>query len=334
MAETPPISNTPYPVVAQPATGTLTAGMSASDARAVLNNLGINVNDVLSGQNIQQTIPSPSPRPDDLLGIRAGIYDTTGVNQAQTAYQQALAASQAATQGLNTRLQQLSNRPVSLSKITGQQAQEREVSSNEINALNDAAQLALQTYQAKKGEADTQFGIRESEIKDKRALQTQYSGAGIKLTDSFDDAIKKIDKYAGKQKKEAYKDALKKQALALGLKTKGSTKDLEKRLRKASKESLDMAKQESELKLEALRMDIENTRSTITNRGSENEKDVIGATIEITDPNNPLNTILLNKRTGKPIDTSSFFPKQEEEAQGNGWWDQFNVTNPSTWFNF
>jgi hypothetical protein len=253
------VTNTPYANVVNPTSATLTSGMTSSEASQILAQLGINVNDVLSSSNIAQTTSGATPAVDDLLGIRAGLMESTGTNAAYATYQQAMAAAQKASQGLSTGLQQLSNRPVSLSKITGSQAQLREVASNEIQTLQDAANLALQTYQAKKGEAEAQFGIREAEISQKRTLQAQYPGAGIKLTDSFDGAIKKISKYQEDVAKKEYKDKLKGIALELGIKTKGLSKgELERKIAKKNKAALEQAKQAADLDLEYKRKQIAN----------------------------------------------------------------------------
>jgi hypothetical protein len=253
------VTNTPYANVVNPTSATLTSGMTSSEASQILAQLGINVNDVLSSSNIAQTTSGATPAVDDLLGIRAGLMESTGTNAAYATYQQAMAAAQKASQGLSTGLQQLSNRPVSLSKITGTQAQLREVASNEIQTLQDAANLALQTYQAKKGEAEAQFGIREAEISQKRTLQAQYPGAGIKLTDSFDGAIKKISKYQEDVAKKEYKDKLKGIALELGIKTKGLSKgELERKIAKKNKAALEQAKQAADLDLEYKKAQIAN----------------------------------------------------------------------------
>lgn len=213
-------------------TGTLTAGMSASDARAVLDQLGINVNDVLSSGNIQSTVVNPTPRPDDLLGIRANLYNTLGVNKAQADLNAASQAAASAVTGLNKDLTSLSGRPVSLSKITGQQGQLAKIRQGDIQVLQDAERNLLNIYNAKKGEADAQLAIREAEISDKRTLQRQYPGAGIDFNDDNTKILQKITQYQKDQKKELYKDSLKEKALALGLSTKGSRKALESRIKK------------------------------------------------------------------------------------------------------
>lgn len=316
MADTTTTTTAPVPAV--PATGVLTAGMSASDAKAILAQLGINVNDVLGSSNAVGTIQNPARKPDDLLGIRSDLYTSLGVNDSQTALLAAQKASQDATNGLNKDLTALRGRPVSVSKFTGQMAQESMVRQGDIEALQNAEKLALATYQSKKSEADSQFGILESEVKEKRQYQIQYPGAGIKASDSFDKVVKKLDTYQKEQKKEAYKDTLKASLLALGESTKGSRKVLESRLKKINKTAYNQAQQEAKLKLEALRLDIENTKSTIAARGKESA-------------NNSSNLYTYDPYTGKYSDANgnpvSSVPKgaiinekklNENDLNGNG----------------
>lgn len=296
-----PITNTPYQ-----------APLTPSTAAQTLNQYGIDPNQVLSADNIQQTINNPAPAPDDLLGIRSSLYNTTGVNAAQAEYQAARQAASSAALGLNERLTGLRGRTVSLNKITGTQAQERAVSSNEIDALNASEQLSLGNYQAKKSEADAQFAIRESEVTQKRSLQAQYPGAKISVADSFDQAFTKIDKYAEDQKKEVYKASLKAKALDLGLKTKGNTKQLEKRISKVNKNALKYVNRKTELELSLLEANIKQTKAQTANIGADNAN-AIGNTIEVQDPNDPLSTILIDKKTGKPVDVAKIL-----EAAGMG----------------
>ena len=55
----------------------------------------------------------------------------------------------------------------------------------------------------------------------------------------------------------------------MGIKTSGSTKDLEKRIGSESKSALELAKKRSELEMEQIRTSIANTKSEIANRGTE-----------------------------------------------------------------
>ena len=256
VASTPavaPISNTPYV-------------MTPAVATNLVNQYGIDPNQVLSSENINQTINNPTPAPDDLLGIRNQLYADNGVNTAQQAYQTAQQAASSATLGLNERLTGLRGRAVSMSKITGTQAQERAVSQGEIDALNESARLAQADYAAKKGNADELFQIRNQEISEKKAVMLQYPGAKIGFGDSFEQVTKKLTKYQDEVKKQAEKDAFKSALRDLGLKTSGSYKDLEKRLTKAGKEKAAEATKVAAQTWRKNELDIQNTISTIAER--------------------------------------------------------------------
>ena len=323
------ITNTPY-ADTQP--------MTTSEALKILQGANLNANEVLSADNIQSTLNQTTPATtsansiDDLLGIRSDIYNTLGVNNAQTAYQTALKSAQDAQNALNSVFTGISGRPVSLSKITGQQSQAQRTYGNSIDALNDAADLAQSDYLAKKSEADTQFSIRESEIKEKRSYQLQYSGAGIKLSDDWDTVAKKLSDYQEEQEKDAYKSELKKMAIQYGISTKGlSTKNLEKKISKVNKSAAEQAKQEANLKLEQIKLDIENTKSLIANRGSE-ESDKSNLKTFQEDGK----TYFYDSNTGdvfRPdgIDNTSDNLFQDE-TEGTPSDSNFKWYNPLTWF--
>lgn len=261
---TVPVSNTPY-----------AAPMTPIQATQLVNQYGIDPTQVLSAQNIQQTIKAPAPAPDDLLGIRRNLYASEGVNTAQEAFIAAQKAASSAALGLNERLTGLRGRSVSLSKITGTQAQERAVSQGEIDALNESARIAANDYAAKKGNADEMFQIRNQEISEKKQIMLQYPGAGVGFGDSFSTVSKKLTKYQDKVAKDEWKQKLKLLAMETGasLKSKhggtASVKTLENNIAKVSKSKLKMAEQEFGLKMEALKMDIANTKSTIAERNKK-----------------------------------------------------------------
>lgn len=291
-----PISNTPFPEVMTPTTAT-----------SLVNQYGIDPTQVLSAENIAATTTAPTPAPDDLLGIRSQLYNEQGVNAAQTAYQNALKAASSATLGLNERLTGLRGRAVSMSKITGTQAQERAVSQGEIDALNESARIALADYTAKKGNADEMFQIRNQEISEKKQIMLQYPGAKVTFGDSMEQVSAKLSDYQKQQEKDAWKKTLKQMAMQLGVKTSGSSKDLEKRIRKANKATLDMAKEEHNLKMESMRMDILKTKASIAEGSSglayETRLDANGNLIQIT----------TNKNTGEVVSTSIIDKKGDDK---------------------
>jgi hypothetical protein len=315
----PVINNTPYADTMTPA-----------QAQSIVAGAGIDPNAVLSAGNVNATINNPAPAPDDLLGIRSEIYNNEGVNTAQTALTAAQAAAATALNNMNARITGLGGRTVSMSKITGSQAQERLVSQGEIDALNSDVANKLTDYQLKKGNADDMFGIRSGEVKEKQALMTKYAGAGIKVSDSFEQASAKIEKYADEQKKEIQKDALKDMALSLGLSTSGSRADLRRRISKANKTALDKADKLADLKIEAMKADIENTRSQIADRNNGGAGGNGDNQIVEDDMGNSWN--IQTDKNGKIIGKEQIFPSAPEAPKEDiGWGGTWN--QPSTWFN-
>lgn len=249
--------------------------INPNEVQRILSAYQATPQDVFTTSNINQTATSPIPAPDDLLGIRSQINTELGIPGLQTSYQTAYQDLLNAKAAAREQQTALSNLPQALGVIRGEQAIAGEQASNRISALSDAAAVAQSALQAAQQEASAQFGIRQGEVEQKRSIILQYPGAGITFGDSFDTIANKLDTYqtkiAEEEQKTAYKNSLKNIALELGLKTKGSTKELEKRISKANKAALEQAKKESDLKLEQMRMDIENTKSLISERSKKSD---------------------------------------------------------------
>lgn len=240
---------------------------SQPDTAAIVNQFQADPNAVLSANNIAQTISNPVPRPDDLLGIRKYIGNELGIDQKQAAFDtvyQGLQQFDTATQELDRKIVE---QPLGMNVIRGEQATASNLRASEREGLVRELEVAQSALQAAKAEQDTQFQIRQAEVQQKQQIMLQYPGAKIHAGDSFEAVAGKLEKYQKDLKKEAYKDALKQQLLAVGEKTSGNTKSLEKRLKKVNKSAYKRAQEEADLKLEALKMDIANTRSLISERG-------------------------------------------------------------------
>lgn len=252
--------------------------INSNEVQRILSAYQATPQDVFTTSNINQTATSPTPAPDDLLGIRSQINTDLGIPGLQTSYQTAYQDLLNAKAAAREQQTALSNLPQALGVIRGEQAIAGEQASNRISALSDAAAVAQSALQAAQQEASAQFGIRQGEVEQKRSIILQYPGAGITFGDSFDTIAKKLDTYqtkvAEEEQKTAYKNSLKNIALELGLKTKGSTKELEKRISKANKQALEDAKKANELDLEYKKAQINQLKSKI---GGVDEKDIITA---------------------------------------------------------
>jgi len=243
-------------------------------------NFTADLNNVFSTSNINQYATNPTAAPDDLLNIRNTIYNELGIPNLQKQYQDIYKGVLGYDLTTAAQQQAIEGQPVSMNVIRGSQAQaanQRALQRQGLVAQADVAQSALQ---AALGEAGVQYGIRANEVEQKRNLILQYPGAKITFGDSMDSIVGKLNTYQKQEEKDAYKKELKKMAMSLGVKTSGNTKALEKRISKVNKNARKQAEEEANLKLEAMRWDIANTKSTIANRGASSGLDAISQQIK------------------------------------------------------
>lgn len=245
--------------------------MSTSEANQILNNYGVNPTQVLSATNVANTVTNPTVAPDDLLGIRANITKELGLDTQNTAYQNALAAARNKVTELNKTTAIMEGNRVNLGVIRGEQAQARTLATPEIQALQDQAALEQDRLNALTTERDYRVGVAEKNIDFTRQMKVQYAGAGIKFGDSLDSMETKLVAYQKKQKKEAEKDALKSALRQLGLKTSGSSKELESRLSKYSKAAAKDAKRMAQLQYDSGSIDLALKKVQLQKANQENK---------------------------------------------------------------
>jgi len=233
--------------------------ISLNSALAPAQPLTVTPQQVYSSANIAQATTAPAAAPGDLLGIRTQISNELGLPGLQTDYTKTLnelTAAKTAAMNQNTAIENL---PQALGVIRGEQAQAQNIASNKLQALADTANVKQQAIQAANLELAARYGIREQEVNQKRELMVKYPKAGITFGDSFESVTSKLGEYETKLANDTKKDALKTSLMALGLKTSGSTKDMEKRLKKANKEAYKRTIEESDLKLQAAKLQIAKT---------------------------------------------------------------------------
>lgn len=216
---------------------------------------------VYTTSNIQQATTTPVAAPDDLLGIRKQIMGELGVTSQQEQVNQL--AQQLAAQRQTGRAQQLAiqNLPQALNVIRGEQAQAQQISATQEQALAENLNAAQSALAAKTLEAQSQFEIRQNEVQEKKNLMVQYPGAKITFGDSMTAVASKLETYQKQAEKDAYKKELKKMALSLGVKTSGSTKDIEKRISKVNKNARKEAETEAKLKIDQLKLSIASAKN-------------------------------------------------------------------------
>lgn len=177
---------------------------------------------------------------------------TAELQQAINAEKQGLRST---TTGLEYQNDQaLGSTGASMNLIGRQVGRASELSSDRQAALGEQLQAATAYQQGLEQTAREKYNIVQAEKSKINALIVQTGNqAGISPTDTFEVATEKAFKWEQKQKEEAkktaQKDDLKAKLQALGLKTSGSMKDLEKRLNKAIKEDKASKKKIADIEL-------------------------------------------------------------------------------------
>lgn len=229
-----------------------------------------------SATNITNTLNNPAAPPDysDPMGYRARLEQETGLTDIRNRSMAAVDKIRKFDQSSLANQNYLENQTLKMGVITGQQASQARLRAQERGTIVDEANAVQDLLLAKQQEVQDRYATYEENRNMLTQLILNNPGAKIKYTDTPESAASKLEKYAKDAKKEAYKDSLKAIALEYGIKTKGkSTKALEKAIGKVKKSALKRAQQESDLKLEALKLDIQNTKSIIANRGKSGSGD-------------------------------------------------------------
>lgn len=231
----------------------------------------VDPNQVYSAANVQATQQAPTPAPDDLLGIRSSIQAELGIPQLQTQYNDLYKAYLGGQSSLEKQQADIMGQALNMQVLRGETARARELAAPELAAQGRGLQAIGQNLAAAQMEASERFGIRSSEVQEKKNLMAQYPGAGIKFSDSFDKAIDRLEDYQKELEKDAEKDAYKDALRSMGLSTKGSRGELEDRLRDANRAEYNKAQRIVDLQIQGLEADLSNTRSIIANRGKAEE---------------------------------------------------------------
>ena len=236
---------------------------------------------VYGADNINAAVTSPTGPPN--LNDPMGIYDfyTGGqdVKDAQLKAQQDAGALAKAQSTAEARQLAIEQQPLEgMNFILGEQSRAGQLDAQQISALARSAGVSQSAAAAilatAKEKADIALGARNQLTQ----LITNNPGAGITYTDTPESASVKMETFrineekrldakraellnqAEKKDKESAKDRekqdLKDQAMALGLKTKGSRNELRKRIAKAAKKDKKTQDMIDDLKLQQARKDL------------------------------------------------------------------------------
>jgi hypothetical protein len=193
-------------------------------------------------QNLAAVATGTVSKPDysDPLKLRQYYMDELGVPGALTELQSLNQAIGAFDTSTEQTLNAIENKPIRMGVITGEQAATERSRSTTRNSLV-REQIAKQSFvDSARNEAENRFSLANAERQKLQELILSTNGkAGISYADSFEQATKKagdyMEKKAEEDKKEAEKDYLKKLALEYGVSSKGSRKDIRKRIEKVAK---------------------------------------------------------------------------------------------------
>jgi len=232
--------------------------------------LNIDPSAVYSASNINQASTSPVAPPN--LGDPMGLYDyylnsgdIQGAQQSLKTINEQYNKARATSRAQQTAIENIPRE--SMSFIGTAQQRAGTLANQQLQALSEskmAQQSYIDTLQSK---ARDKFNIANQQRAQLQDLIAQTGGrAGISYTDTYEQAVKKADKYqekktkeeAEKAKKDAYKQSLKDTYTQLkGYAPKAmSTSELEKKVKKLSKGAVEEAKKladlEYQIKLKAL----------------------------------------------------------------------------------
>lgn len=222
-----------------------------------------------SAPNIASTTTAPVTKPNlsDPFGLYAQYMSTPDIVAAQQGAKTAQQALLGATQASRDEQTAIGQRLQSATRIRGAQAYAQQLASNKIAALNEAYTLAASNVDALTKAAQSQYQIALGERENIQNLIAKTGGkAGISYADTYESALQKATDYQTnleeEKNKQAYKDSLKQTALQLGIKTKGSTGDLEKRLKKYYKSEKEYEKEIKALEKKAKQKALAGTGSS------------------------------------------------------------------------
>lgn len=198
-----------------------------------------------SGANVVAAIAGTTPtyNYNDPYGARSSIEQRLGYGDAtaaEEAAQKSLLGFQDTTRATINSLR--ANRDLSTGLEAGFESQRTREATQQEQVLANELQLAQNKRLALENKVSQEYDIYTGERNKREAamLDAMQYGAkvdmGMSLTDIAKAGTSAKKKYEEKTAKDKYKSDLKSTAMSLGIKTKGNTKELEKRITKYYKE--------------------------------------------------------------------------------------------------
>jgi len=235
--------------------------------------------DVFTPGNVAQTLTNPVAPYDysDPLKLQERVRTDLGLPDVEKQYQEAIANLRSFDTGTTRQQFGIEQELNPMGVIRGEQATALGQRSLSRQGFADTAQTLADRYNALQSEATNKFNILNTERSNLQQLMINNPGAGITYTDTIDKATQKLETYRVQQEKiaekkaeeaqkKAYKDNLKSTALQLGIKTSGSTKEIEKRLKKYYGSQAEYNKTIQNLELQAKRQSLSSSGAAGSNK--------------------------------------------------------------------
>jgi len=262
---------TPEPTTPGIAEAASSNPVSANSLTDLTNQASSALSNVYSSQNIANAVASPVAKPDfsDPLKLYDFYMNSLDIANTRTETKTLQEQINGLNETLRNTLNVYKNKTMGMNAIRGAQAAASDTAALPLQALSEqlgAKQAYLSTLTA---DATNKFNIAKEQRDQLSSLISSTGGkAGINYTDTFESAVSKAEKYAEEKRKDDEKDAYKKELRALGLKTSGSRKELEKRLIKYNKSAAADVKKLADLNYQSKLLDIQNTKSIINDRNN------------------------------------------------------------------
>ncbi len=241
---------------------------STAPNNSILKQLNINPDSVLGADNVTQTIQNPVQAPTDALGIFTNQEASLGIPQLKEAFSTAQKNFLKGQNIANREQLTLQGRRKKLGVIRGEQQQQAGLAQMDLQTLQNAFTLASSNLQSAQATATQRANVLYQDYQTKQQLLYQYPGLDINpLTDSSEDVSKALKQWQKEKVKKDEKIELKKKLRSLGLKTKGSRKELARKLRKHNKKEYNRLQRENKNKMELLDIQVSEARRKLHEAG-------------------------------------------------------------------
>lgn len=225
----------------------------------------ISPDEVYSADNVEKALTEPIKMPSDLLGLKQSLYAQYGIPELESKANQAYQALTQFNQNTIEQLNQAQDQLLGMNKITGIQSKISRDRGIQQQGLASTYSALANQYQTALARAQDEYRTLASEWEQKNQLRLQFPGAKISATDSMDEALNKIAKYA---KKQAEDEAFERMyGVRLSDRPKGMSKrEWKRKLKKRLKKSREFQAFKEQLEIEKLQAAIESTRALTAQR--------------------------------------------------------------------